>query len=531
MTHRDLRQRLDANETAIALGGVFVLAVIFVVLGVSRQYLNYGPETDYLGIFLPEAQRLLEGKPLLVMWHPPVYSIVIGMIQFVVQDWVVTGILLSVASAAATAVFAFLLFREIDERWAAWGALVGFGVSPLFIEYGATASTEMFFLVLFYGSALVVFRALGSGDVRLWSLAGLLVGLGLLTRANGLSLIFLGVAPLFDRTGRRFRGLLAFAFGMLLPLAVWGTVALVTGSPFLPAGTHANLAATYFSDRVSGDDLALMAERFDSMWAVLTYDPVHMAKTYIRDLYNGVATLLLSQRLIAYPVSLLVLPGLLVLLVRGRRDLLIFLGLVVLPQLLLVNLKQYTHRYYIFLTPLFGAGVGVCAALIWEQARWRGARLMLMGLGVVAVLIGTRAAASRANEALHASDVELEGAVPALVEAQPHCRTLLSRKPHLGFYADCPTVLIPPVESVAELRSWLRAEAAVNDTVDISAAYLYFGTQERRLRPDLGDLADPEQAPDWLVPSASRDGRDGWILYRVDDGGIADESKQPGQVP
>ena len=530
MTFKDLRRRLGSHETAISVGGILVLTATLVLLGVTRQYLNYGPETDYLGMFVPEAQRLLDGKPLLVLWHPPVYSIVIGMIQFVVQDWVLTGILLSIASAAATAAFAFLLFREIDDRWAAWGALVGLGVSPLFIEYGVSASTEMFFLVLFYGSAFLVFRALGSGDMRLWTVAGLIVGLGLLTRANGLSLVLLGATPLFDRNGRRFRGLFAFAFGMLLPLAAWGTVALLTGSPFLPAGTHANLAATYFSDRVSGDDLVLMAERFDSMWAVLTYDPVHMAKTYVRDLYEGIATLFLSHRLIAYPVSLLLLPGLLVLLVRGRRDLLIFLTVVVLPQLLLVNLKQYNHRYYLFLVPLFGACAGVCAAVIWEHARWRGARLMLVGLVTAAILIGARAALLQAHEALHASDAELDAAVPAVVEAQPDCRTLLSRKPHLGFYADCPTILIPPVESATELRSWLQVETGPSGDLDGTGLYLYFGTQERLLRPDLLEIADPEQAPDWLVPAVSRDGRDGWVLYRVGEPVTAGETQRSGQV-
>ena len=47
----------------------------------------------------------------------------------------------------------------------------------------------------------------------------------------------------------------------------------------------ANFALTYFSeDRISGDGRAKVEEQFDSLSSVLAYDPIHIIKTYLKDL-------------------------------------------------------------------------------------------------------------------------------------------------------------------------------------------------------------------------------------------------------
>lgn len=502
---------LKEHETVCALVVVLAATVGFLVLALTRQFANFGPETDTLASFLFEAKRLLAWQPLEVEYHPPLYSIFLGLGKLIVGDWIRTGLLISVSAAAITAMTSFLLFRRLGGRAAAWGSLVGLGFSVPFIEYSATASMEMFFLVLFYGSCFLVFMALRSEDVRMWAAAGVAIGLGLLARANGLSLVALGLVSLLARPGHRVRGLVAVGLGLLLPLVLWGAFAAATGAPFLASGSHANLATTYFSDRISGDDLALMEEKFDSLWAVFAYDPVYLAKTYVHDLYDSLRNVLLSQSLITYPANMLVLPGLLVLIARGKRELLLFVVLAIVPQFLLVNFKEFHQRYYLFLIPLFGAGVGVCASLVWRSVRWRGARWLLVGVAVLASLLGARDALTEAHARLHATDSELAGAVAAVTNARPACETLVVRKPHIPFYANCPQAFMPPADSPGELYQWMRAQSFG------TGVYLYYGSQELRLRPGLGVLADAAAAPPWLRPVTRGTDPDEWVLYRYQE--------------
>lgn len=498
----------EDHETMLAIAFVVLLTVGVAVLALTRQFMNFGPETDFLGAFVPEAERLLDGRPLRVEYHPPIYTFALAFVKLLAGDWILAALLISIVSAALAAAATFALYRQIDGRAAAWGALLGLGVSVPFVEYSATASTELYFLALFFGSCFFAFRALQSGDSRLWFVSGMLAGLGMLTRINGLTLAALCLLPVAAPAERRVRGFAAVSAGLLLPLAAWGALAAAFGMPFLPAGSHANLATTYFSDRVSGDDLALMSEQFDSLWAVVSYDPVHMAKVYVRDMYNVVRNLLLAKSPFPYPINLLVLPGLLLLLLRSKREHVLFLALVILPQLLLVNMKEFLIRYYLFMVPVLGAGLGIVAVLLWRAADRRIARILLGAVGAGVVLLGLNDTVRQVHDSLHATDAELGQAVAAVGAARPPCEWMFARKPHVPYYADCTDLKFPHFETLDELREWTRTKGLG------STFYLYYGSVERRYRPELGVLAEPANAPPWLQPVASGTAAGGWVLYR-----------------
>lgn len=507
MLKRFERWRED-RDTMLVIVFVVLFTIGVAVLALTRQFMNFGPETDVLGAFVPEAERLLSGRPLLVEYHPPIYTFALAFVKLLAGDWVLAALLISIVSAALTATGVFALYRQIDGRAAAWGALIGLGVSVSFVEYSATGSTELFFLALFFGSCFFSFRALQSGDSRLWFVGGMLAGLGMLTRINGLTLAALCLLPAAAPAARRVRGFAAVSAGLLLPLVAWGAIAAAGGMPFLPAGSHANLAATYFSDRVSGDDLALMSEQFDSLWAVVSYDPVHMAKVYVRDMYNVVRNLLLARSPFPYPINLFVLPGLLLLLLKAKREHVLFLVLVILPQLLLVNMKEFLVRYYLFMVPVFGAGLGIVAAVLWRSADRRIARILLGAVGAGVLLIGLRDTVDRAHENLHATDAELGAAVAAVDAARPPCEWMFARKPHIPYYTECTDLTFPRLETLDELHEWTRTKG-----LD-SSFYVYYGSAERQYRPQFGILSEPPDAPSWLQPVASGTAAGGWVLYR-----------------
>ncbi|MEE8487102.1 MAG: hypothetical protein V3S56_02950, partial [Gemmatimonadota bacterium] len=185
--------------------------------------------------------------------------------------------------------------------------------------------------------------------------------------------------------------------------------------------------------------------------------------------------------------------------------------LAIIPQMLIVNFKEFLARYYLFLVPLFGAGLGVCAGLIWQSTSGRSARWMLVGVASLAGLVGAQDAFKHAHSNLHVTDSELAGAVAAVTVARPVCETILTRKPHIPFYANCSRTKMPEVDSVDELGAWIRARSLGN------VVYLYYGSQERRFRPGLAALADASTAPPWLQPVASSAGQDPWVLYLYRD--------------
>jgi len=56
-------------ERLLALTFIMLIGCCIGFLTFQRQYFNFGVETDYLGTFVPEAKRFLEGKPLLLKLH------------------------------------------------------------------------------------------------------------------------------------------------------------------------------------------------------------------------------------------------------------------------------------------------------------------------------------------------------------------------------------------------------------------------------------------------------------------------------
>ncbi len=179
-----------------------------------------------------------------------------------------------------------------------------------------------------------------------------------------------------------------------------------------------------------------------------------------------------------------------------------------LGELALVNFKPFEARFYLFLVPILGAGAGVCIALIAAALPGRSAR----GLAALVLLLlsvhGLTGAARAARSSLHTQDTELGSAVPRVRQHVPTPCRMISRKPHIPFYARCDNVVIPIVDDLASLRGALEAYD------DGRPTFLYFGPSETSRRPGIAALSDRTRAPGWLVPVAWAGGEAAWVLYR-----------------
>lgn len=524
----------------VLLIAVAIFAVVLALLASDRGVFNYHTETDYVGSFAVEAGRLLRGEPLRISFHPPWYPVVLATAFTFVGDWFAVGTGVSVLASVITVLAAAALWRRALGVAASIGAAAALMASPIYISFSAQATSDVFSHALHTVALLATWVGARRRTVPTGLLAGLVIGLALLTRTNNVVLFALlsfylvpvtALAPA-DRADEpavrptrglaRFTGLAAAVVGIALPLLAWAAFANATGAPVIPTKTHENLALTYFSagnDRISGDARLEAAAGFTSSLDVVLSDPLHIARTYARDLVTSSFVLLARNSLLPFP---LIAVGALAFVVvwwqrRDRRlALTLLLGNLALMYLL-TNAKAFEHRYYFFLLPLVGAAIGaVLAPLLGPRSRpasrafgW----LSLIAAAGIAVAFTVAETPRR-----YGSDWSTDAAAAAsfLRDAGlPTAEVVFAYKPHLAFYLEARDGrTLPRSADVDALMGDLRAVPHEGT----GAAYLFFGTTERRARPQLMSLADAAgPVPDGLTRVAQGDERGGWVLYRIED--------------
>ena len=514
-------QKSFSKETAIFSVFLLLYIVFIIFTTTERTFFQYNTETDYLSLFVPEANQVLSGQPLELAFHPPLYSLLVALVQFVTGDWMVTGLAISVLSAAVALTCAFVFFGDICGRHAAWGAVLGLVASAVFITYSVSTTSDVFFLAIYFACSMLAAKAILTRSDRLWFLTGMLVACGLLARSNGLSLAFLVLAPWFSRAPLQQRGISCgyVVAGFLVPVAAWLVYASVTGSSFMPSGNTVNLAMTYFSpldNRASGDALQLVRQQFGhmSLIEVLLYDPAHLIKTYVVDLRRLITWRL--PELVQFPLDLFFLPGLALLIFGSFSRYLFLFLLLALGQLLLVNLKTFEPRFAMFLLPFMGAGAGILFREIVAAARGTALKIIAGAFLLLAAAAAAVSATFDADVALHSDDVELAEVLPIVQREVRSGATIVARKPHLGYYASGSFVLVPQVDTQQELTCFLSAQTAGG------AVYLYYGPIEQEKRPQFRDFLLTDTPPPGLAVVAESAVPDRWVLYRyrpVGDGG------------
>ena len=490
----------------VAAASAFIL-----LAGAARQYLAYGTETDFAGAFVPEARRFLQGAPLHSVYHPPLYSIVIGLAYLITSDWLRAGLLVSWISGVVALVASFLLFKELFNRAAGFGALLGLLGSGLFVLYWGLATSDVFFLAGFMVSCLLAVKAFRSGSMTLWAACGIAAGLCYLTRTNAISLAVLVIAPLFGAGATRAKvmSVLALVGGMALPVAILATYAAVTGSNLFPAGTHVSLAITYFAEgnRNTDDARREAASSFTNMREVLLHDPAGIARIYVSGLYNFLANGL--TRLIEVPLYYAILPGVIFLIGVYFSPALLVLVVVVLSQVLLVNLIFFQPRLYLFLVPWLGAAVGETFRRIADAPWPRPVRPAIVGsLALVWLLAIVQAGAKTVYTLSHGGQDELAEVVPlARGKIRPGA-VILAYKPHVGFYNGATTESLPDLDGLAQLKKYAQERGGTG------ALYIFYGMIERLRRPQYAELARGAPPP-WLEVTARSRKPGGWVLFSV----------------
>jgi hypothetical protein len=485
-------------------------------LSFTRNYFNYGTETDFLGGFVSEAERVLNGDPLHLDFHPPLYPVLLACVKTLFSDWFLTGLTISFFCSLVVLAVSFLFFHKLYGGYAAWGSLLALMTSTVFVSYSAQATSDLFFVALFYIAFFVGYLAMEGGGWKMWLVTGLVVGCALLTRSNSLTLLSLSALPFMQKTSwnQKIRSMCFILVGLMFPILLWVGAAKVTGSPLMPSGNHVNLALTYFSpsaDRISGDARRHVETKFESVVDVISYDPKHLIITYVKDLYDNLKRIFNQNSFIPFPFNLFALPGVLILCLSTRRSWHFIFIVSVLLQIALVNFKAFEARYYMFIIPFLGAGVGMLIHYLIELSRSTKFNIALSFCMLLLFFVAEKNVINDSYVILHSSDDELNEVLPAAqIELNQHVNSdVIARKPHLGYYLPYKTCfLFPQVETMNDLGK------ALESMWHGGTLNLFYGSAELRNRPGLSELRFGKKTPGWLQVVAKSKNPGSWVLYR-----------------
>ena len=504
------------RRTALALVAALPLVALLASVSLGRTEPNYGAETDFLGSFVPEAQRLLRGEAPRLEFHPPLYPAALALVFRAGGDWLSAGLWLSALGALLVLVAGVRLLERLAGAAAGLGAGLGLCLSDTFVSYAQQATSDVFFTgLLLLGLALLFESRAGAG----WRVgSGLALGLAALTRSNGITALAFGVALLPGPGGwsGRARRLAPWLAGFALPLAVWGLVAAQLGAPLLPRQTHANLALTYLAegDRTSGDALAEATAGVEGAADVLRrVGPARAARIYLRDLGRAVRNVF-TLDLLVFPAAQLALPGLALLLLRlieGRRFG-ILAGLA--AAFLVLNLKAWESRYHLYLVPFLGAGVGLLGERALAAARTAGRTRWLAAAGGLALLLALGEMGRVQHEQGGGLSHDARAAAAVLARYGPDAvARVVARKPHLCYHAALSCEGFPDVSDETALGAALaRISAATPEGAEL---FLFYGYAERLLRPGLWRLGLRDHEVAWLTRIGIGKETGKWALYRV----------------
>jgi hypothetical protein len=471
----------------------------------AHPFGTYTTETDFYHLYAPDADRLAAGQFPENTFQGPGYPLVVALVAVLTGDVFTAGKSISVVSAAAAGLLAFLLFGRLFGYSVGVGAQLILLVGNLFPQFSVAATTDMFFLALCL-AALVVFTAeRASVHTRVVATAAL-ASFAYLTRYNGMFLVAsalfaIMVLDLFGRSPRGRLKLSGIFLGVFFLVASPWLYANYrhNGSPFYNT-SYLNIATEFYGE-LAGDNIfqegtRQMSTIFHSLSDVLAYDPWRMISHYPVNLWDVISRSVTSD-LVSPVVGWLAVAGLALALLERRSKAVMFVLASGAFYFLVLAFTHWETRYYLFIMALY-SGLAVYAVFGGlERLRQRGplGRRTALAAGFV-ILAGVWAssfalAGRDIRKFLASHPTEVLAACGYFKSAGVAGARVMSRKPHLAYICGQQWVYTPNVKSLDELREWIR-----ENPVDFVAV----GAIEISRRPALAPLRAPSAAPAWLKP-------------------------------
>jgi len=211
------RPAAESGLAPPAVRGLVVIAAVLVAVELAVAG-RYGYHRDEL-YFLVASKHLAWGY----VDQPPLTPALAAIARLAFGDSLLGLRLLPALAVGTVAVVGGMLAREFGGgRGAQLLAAACVAGSSIVVAVGHLHGTTAYDLLFWALALLLLARLIRTGDVRLWPLAGLTVGVGLENKATVLQLAGVGaVALVADRRGRRLLATPWLLAGAAVALALW----------------------------------------------------------------------------------------------------------------------------------------------------------------------------------------------------------------------------------------------------------------------------------------------------------------------
>ncbi|MFX0135884.1 MAG: glycosyltransferase family 39 protein [Candidatus Hodarchaeota archaeon] len=477
------------DKLSIILFTIYLFLLI--VLSHFHEMGGYGVETDFYGRYAIQAKRILEGKIYEDMMHGPGYPVVLALLSVIFGNMFTTGKIISIISALLFGFLIFKVFRVLFNSKLAFYTLLVLFIN--IIPFPVLVSIDMFFAFLVGLTIFFIFKEQKITNVRLF-FSGLVAGYAFITRYDGVSLaasvvfsIFF-INPEYVNWAQRMKNVAIFTFAFFLSSLPWLVINFMqSGSP-LHNLTYLNMAANFYGIQGAsyGEFIRTASEKFDSFFAVFSYDPPRFILGVIKNTYYHFNSILFD--VLRFPLFLFFVPGAVILMNKiNKRQLSCFVfpvfGFCVL------SLAIFLKRYYLPFIPFF-----VILSLYFVfyyrdnfekensflKKVFSFSKISFIFIAVFVLNSGIK----EAKRYINTEPTELLKLSQTLREQTTEKDIIIARKPHLGYLSNMKTIYFPEVNSLEELLTYAEKEGAT---------YLLYSTLEAELRPKLRILHEPKK--------------------------------------
>ncbi len=471
--------------------------VILLILSLAYHKVgDYGIETDFFWGYVPAAKSFINGDLQIDQFRGPLYPIVLSLVNLLISDYFVSGIVIGVLSASILIFLSFELIKNIFSPIVSFFVTLLVAPNPIFVQYSYSAGTDMMFNVLAVATLYFFFKdkELNTRNIFIASVLG---GLSYLTRYNGVFLFGFVFIILFvnywnNDWVQRIKSSFIFVAVFILTFSPWGFYCLSKKGSFFYNENYKNIAfELYGKGKITWDQFWFSeSSNFTSFFDVIGRDPYLFISTTIGNI--GDHFLLDMERLMGWYVGAFVILGLISLLFSNpfknwkSRETGYYLSNLFFFALL--TLVFYSERFSIFLISFYS----VIAVQSFFIERFELNKRIPLKLGYLIVI---SLIAVTLNNSISFNSKRIDSGPKELLVLQdwyykniPESERgykIAARKAHLAYYLGMDFVLIPTADSYNEFVEKLRQK-----NVD----YLYISPIEARLREEFKSLLNPNSS-------------------------------------
>ncbi len=187
---------------------------------------DYGVETDFFWDYVPKAKSFINGDLQIDQFRGPLYPIVLSLVNLIISNYFISGIVIGVLSASILLFLTFELIKRIFLPTVSFFVTLLLASNPIFVQYTYSAGTDMMFNALAAATLFFFFKD-KELNYRNIIIAAVLGGLSYLTRYNGVFLLGFVFIILFVNYWnknwlQRIKSSFVFVAVFILTFTPWG---------------------------------------------------------------------------------------------------------------------------------------------------------------------------------------------------------------------------------------------------------------------------------------------------------------------